>query len=95
VTARNGKVIEKEVPVNRQKAPVLSDDLAAEIVRLGLKLESHFGTFQDIEWAIGIGEAGRKEIFLLQTRPVVGVKVQEKKKVEERIVDQILMKVFH
>lgn len=55
----------RPVPPERRSAPKLSDEEIAELARLGMRVEIHYGHPQDIEWAI---EAGRT--YLLQARPV-------------------------
>jgi pyruvate,water dikinase len=55
------------------RAPCLSDDEVRRLAELGVRTEKHYGTAQDIEFAI----EGDK-VFLVQTRPVtVGVKPPE------------------
>ena len=49
----------------KARAPVLSDDEIRAIASLGCRVETHYGTPQDAEWAI---EGGK--IFLVQTRPI-------------------------
>jgi len=46
-------------------SPALSDEQALQLARLGKKIEQHFGSPQDIEWAIAEGQ-----IFILQSRPI-------------------------
>ena len=55
---------EPPVPACRQE-PVLNQEQAAELLRLGRAVEAHFGAPQDLEWAIAGGQ-----IALLQARPV-------------------------
>lgn len=45
--------------------PIPQDDQLLELGRMALKLEAHFGTPQDVEFAIV-----QKKIFLLQSRPI-------------------------
>lgn len=45
---------------------VLSDEQAAELARVAIVLEQHFGEPQDIEWSID----GQGEVVLLQSRPL-------------------------
>jgi pyruvate, water dikinase len=45
---------------------VLTDEQARDLARHALKIESHFGVAQDIEWAMT--ETG--ELFILQSRPL-------------------------
>ncbi|MCE5291480.1 MAG: phosphoenolpyruvate synthase [Nocardiaceae bacterium] len=47
---------------------VLSDAEAIEIARLGLATEKHYGSPQDIEWAINAGT-----IWLVQARPITSM----------------------
>ncbi len=49
-----------------QKNPSLPEPEAAELAALAMRLETHYGSFQDIEWAKDRG--GR--IVLLQSRPL-------------------------
>lgn len=59
-----------EVPVAeaQRQALALTPAQAAELVRLGRAIEAHFGTPQDIEWAIAGGQA-----HILQARAVTTV----------------------
>lgn len=57
----------REIPVaneRREKACLGSAEMA-KLHDLGLRVEEHFGSPQDIEWAIAGGE-----VFLLQSRPI-------------------------
>jgi rifampicin phosphotransferase len=49
----------------RQKAWVLSDAQLENLARMGCALEAHFGTPQDIEWALV-----EDRLYVLQSRPV-------------------------
>ncbi|HWB71229.1 MAG TPA: phosphoenolpyruvate synthase [Egibacteraceae bacterium] len=51
---------------------VLNDEEAAQVAQMGLHVEEHFGSPQDIEWAMDNGE-----VFLLQSRPITGLRRQE------------------
>jgi len=44
---------------------VLRDDEVLELARIGLRVESHYGKPQDIEWAIS-----HDAVFLVQSRPI-------------------------
>jgi pyruvate,water dikinase len=57
------------VPRSEQSLPCVSDAEALDVARLGKQVESALGQPQDIEWAIGPGDTGPREVFLLQTRP--------------------------
>jgi len=47
---------------------VLSDEEIAELVELGKRVEDHYGTPQDVEWAIYAGD-----IYMLQSRPITTI----------------------
>ncbi|WP_248239969.1 PEP/pyruvate-binding domain-containing protein [Microbacterium kunmingense] len=47
----------------------VTDDEALAIARMGKSVDERLGSRQDIEWALGPGEPGARELFLLQTRP--------------------------
>ena len=56
---------ERRPRTDRGRAARLSDDEILEIARLGLAVEEHYGTPQDIEWAMAGGET-----YLVQSRPI-------------------------
>ena len=56
-----------EVPADRRDAACLDDDRLAELVALAKRIERHFGSHQDVEWAI---ERGTGRLHTLQARPV-------------------------
>lgn len=63
------------IPASLQKLPSLSDDEMLFLIRLADKAEAFFGgTPQDIEWAVSPDYPFPDNIFLLQSRPIVGVK---------------------
>jgi len=64
-------VVKEEIPEFHQSDFCISDDEAREIGRLGRILEDHFGTPQDLEWAIDDDLAQGENLFLLQTRPAI------------------------
>jgi len=55
-----------EVPAELREEPSLSDDEALRIADHALRLEGHFGTPVDVEWAMTSGN----EIIILQCRPL-------------------------
>jgi rifampicin phosphotransferase len=60
--------VEAEVPAEQRRLPVLDDAAAAELTRLGSRIEDHFGAPQDIEWARADG------IFsIVQSRPITAL----------------------
>src|SRR5918999_1249995 len=59
---------ERPVPEARRRQPVLDDGAAAELARYGKRIEDHYGTPQDIEWALSGGE-----FFVVQSRPITAL----------------------
>jgi pyruvate, water dikinase len=54
-----------ELPPEKMQAQVLSEAEIRQLAALGKQIEAHFGSPQDVEWAI---EADR--LYILQSRPV-------------------------
>ena len=65
-TVRDGEAVRKSAPEQ-----AIGETQVLEIARLARALERHFGTPQDIEWAIS-GDA----LFLLQSRPITTLEEQ-------------------
>lgn len=65
VPADGGGVLEQHVSENRRKQSCLCDAQVHALVALGKKVEQHYGSPQDIEWALD--QDGN--ILLLQSRP--------------------------
>lgn len=63
-----GGIAELTVPKDLQEAQVLTPAELQELVELGIKVEEHFGSPQDIEWGI---EADT--LYLLQSRPITNL----------------------
>jgi pyruvate,water dikinase len=53
------------VPADLRQAPKLTDEEVAALARMGLRIEAHYGSPQDIEWAMKDGD-----IYILQSRPI-------------------------
>ncbi|WP_436347475.1 phosphoenolpyruvate synthase [Natronorubrum sp. FCH18a] len=63
-----GETVEREVPEDRRNARVLSDDEIGKLVELGERVEDHYDTPQDVEWAI-VGD----DVYMLQSRPITTI----------------------
>jgi pyruvate,water dikinase len=63
--APDGGTIEMETSEDLRRIPCVSDEELAALRDIACKVERHYGTPQDIEWAID--QSGK--IFLLQSRP--------------------------
>jgi pyruvate,water dikinase len=80
VAMPGAEIVERRHGDNDHTRPgfCLSDEQLQELAALGARIEAHFGTPQDIEWAIGPlaeanGEAAKDDsarIWLLQARPI-------------------------
>ncbi|TAN25647.1 MAG: phenylphosphate synthase subunit beta [Actinomycetota bacterium] len=64
-----GEVRRIDVPEEEQMKPCLTEEEVVAIAALGKQVERSLGTAQDIEWALGPWIDGKRDIFLLQTRP--------------------------
>lgn len=64
-----GGVRAEAVPPELQTAPCLADAELRELAQIGKSIERHYGTAQDIEWAVTRGESAEQGFFLLQSRP--------------------------
>jgi pyruvate,water dikinase len=59
-------VVEVDVPADLQERPSVSDDEIAELVATARRVEAHYGSPQDIEWAVAESDG---LVHLLQSRP--------------------------
>ncbi len=55
----------RDIPLGQSGEPCLTDDQVRELARLARQVEDHYGTAQDIEWAL-LDDGG---VVLLQARP--------------------------
>ena len=62
---RTGETVRVALDEEKGRAPVLSDDEVRAVADLACRVETHYGTPQDAEWAI---EGGH--VFFVQTRPI-------------------------
>jgi pyruvate,water dikinase len=58
--------VRTEVPPERRERACLDDAALAALADTGKRIERHFGSHQDVEWAID----AEGELFVLQSRPV-------------------------
>ncbi|WP_132057270.1 phosphoenolpyruvate synthase [Halorussus amylolyticus] len=63
-----GETVERAVPDEDREAQVLDEADISRLVELGERVEDHYGTPQDVEWAIVAGE-----VFMLQSRPITTI----------------------
>ena len=69
ITKKNGKTVEVKLDEKKSKERVLSDEEIEKLVEIGEIIEAHYGTPQDVEWAIENGK-----IYIVQSRPVTTIK---------------------
>ena len=64
----SGETVEREVPEGKRTERVLDDGELAKLIELGKRVENHYDTPQDVEWAIVEGE-----VYMLQSRPITTI----------------------
>jgi len=63
-----GETVERSVPDEKREQRVLSDDELDSLRELGERVETHYETPQDVEWAIYDGD-----VYMLQSRPITTI----------------------
>ncbi|MGB9853204.1 MAG: phosphoenolpyruvate synthase [Candidatus Bathyarchaeales archaeon] len=79
-----GKTVHLEVPAEKQNQPCLSDEEVIKLAELAKKIEQHYGTAQDIEWAIDSDLKFPENIFIVQSRPETVWSMKVEKALEKR-----------
>ncbi|HEY1724988.1 MAG TPA: PEP/pyruvate-binding domain-containing protein [Steroidobacteraceae bacterium] len=64
-----GGVAVQSLSESEQQVASVSDAELRELAALGRRVERHYGTPQDIEWAIAPAPGGAERVYLLQSRP--------------------------
>lgn len=69
---------EQPVPEDKRRAPVLDDNQAAELVRLGAQIERLYQMPMDIEWTLTLPspdgrESGGEGLAIVQARPITAL----------------------
>ena len=59
-----------EVPAERRGIPCLGEAELAALVDVARRIEEHYGSHQDVEWAIARKKALPESLIVLQSRPV-------------------------
>ncbi|WP_423751178.1 phosphoenolpyruvate synthase [Salinirarus marinus] len=68
VKSETGETVERDVGEDRRDRQVLTEAEIDRLVELGRRVEDHYGTPQDVEWAIADGE-----VYMLQSRPITTI----------------------
>lgn len=63
------RVARVELPEDRVQAPSLTDQEIVAVAKLARQAERHYGTPQDIEWAVDDDLPAGEDVVLLQARP--------------------------
>jgi phosphohistidine swiveling domain-containing protein len=78
-----GGTEERPVPEAKRQAPVLDDQAAAELVRMGVQIEQLYALPMDIEWALAGGK-----FAIVQARPITALpEVQVEPPMEWKLPD--------
>src|SRR5690625_1085277 len=67
--AENTALEEREVETARREVRSLTDEQLAAVAQLAKRAEKHYGTPQDIEWAVDADLPESENVLLLQSRP--------------------------
>jgi pyruvate,water dikinase len=86
--------IRVEVALERRQVPCLNPEALAALVDVGRRVERHFGSHQDIEWAIARGGELPESLFVLQSRPVTALPKAQKKKPADASAISLVMGAF-
>ena len=65
---QKGLTVQSEVPVDRRNVSSLTDEEVIKIAETAVDIEDHYGTPQDVEFAVEHGPA-RGSLYIVQTRP--------------------------
>ncbi|MBI5036764.1 phosphoenolpyruvate synthase [Candidatus Micrarchaeota archaeon] len=83
MVVRVGKVTrEEDVPEEMQENQKLSDEEIKEVAEYGKKIEQHYGSPQDVEWAVE-----DSKVYIVQTRAVTTLNTQAKEGSEVEVKD--------
>ncbi|MGB8328847.1 MAG: phosphoenolpyruvate synthase [Polyangiales bacterium] len=71
VRQADGTEARQDVPETQREARVLDDAQVLELAALGLRIERHYGSPQDVEWALERGT-----MYIVQSRPITTLVAQ-------------------
>ncbi len=69
VPTGHGTVARREVDADRRTSSSLSEEEIVAVARLAKSAEKHYGSVQDVEWAIDADLPAGQNVLLLQSRP--------------------------
>lgn len=73
----SGETVEKEVPDEKKNKKTLNEEEIQELAELADTVEDHYGTPQDVEWAIK-----DEKIYMLQSRPITTITGMEEEEID-------------
>jgi pyruvate,water dikinase len=80
-----------DVPAARQEVPCLDEEELGHLLDVAGKVEGHFGSHQDVEWAMARDD---RELFVLQSRPVTTGPDRGEPKPKQRSAMDMVMGTF-
>ena len=83
---KTGATLHLDVPEDKQKQQCVNEEEILKLGELAKRIEGHYGSAQDIEWAIDKDLSFPENVFIVQSRPetVWSGKPMEKAQVEEK-----------
>jgi pyruvate,water dikinase len=66
---KTGATVHLDVPEDKQKQPCVTEEEVLKLGELAKRIERHYGSAQDIEWAIDKDLSFPKDVFIVQSRP--------------------------
>jgi pyruvate, water dikinase len=84
----DGGTSTRELHGEESERRVLSDEEVREVASLGVRIEAHYGSPQDTEWAIDSGDS----IWMLQSRPVTVAAAVETEPAEATAAGPVLLR---
>ena len=82
------------VPPKRRELPCLDRPALAELAALAGRVQRHFGSHQDIEWAIARSGELPASLAVVQSRPVTGVAAPQRSPVAQQSALSMVMNTF-
>jgi len=76
--ARGRGAVRVEVPPARRDVPCLTGQDLSALVDVGRAVQRHFGSHQDIEWALAREARPGERLLIVQSRPVTALSVQSR-----------------
>lgn len=73
-------VVFRDVEESRREIPCLTEAELVQLAEIGLQVERHYGSPQDIEWALEHNVDGTSQVMLLQARPETNWKKRKEEK---------------